>query len=110
MLQTLHLSAKIKVLAYQNSTKNTKTCEENLSNTNVCSMSLLKTVFFDFEALLGLFGAPLERFGVDLGLPGGSKKGSEIEKVPTACAILGLNGLWKASWDHFGWILEGLGP
>ena len=48
-------------------------------DTDFCNKSLLKTIFWDFEALSGLFWVPLERCWVDLGHPGGSKKGSKIE-------------------------------
>ena len=71
-------------------------------------MLLLKTFFFGFEACLGLFGAPLGRFGVNFGVPGGFKKGSKIKRFPTRPGILGPSGLQKASWDNFGWISRGL--
>ena len=81
-------------------------------NNDFFNRALLKTIFLDFEALFGLFGVPLGRFGVDFGSPGGSKKGSKIKKVATGPSILGPNGLWQASWHHFEWILtilDGIG-
>jgi len=67
-------------------------------------------VFFDLEALLGLFGAPLGRFWVDLGVPGRSKNGGSLVAPSAFFASWAPNGLWKASWDDFGWLLRGLGP
>ena len=84
--------------------KNTKNLQKTVVNTDFFNRALLKTIFLDFEALLGVFGAPLGRFGVDFGSPGGSKKGSKIEKVTTPPGILGPSGLWKASGDDFGLI------
>ena len=64
-------------------------------------------IFLDFEALLGLLWAPWGRFGVALGVPGGSKKGSKIKNIRLGPRLLVPSGLRKASWDHLGWIWGG---
>ena len=90
-------------------TKNDEKTEKIVLSTDFLNKAPLKTFFLDFEALWDLFGALLDRFGVDFGSPGGSQKGSKIETTATRPAIMVPSALGKASGTDFGWILEVLG-